>query len=162
MRKLISTLLLIGLGWLATAAGAIWAALTTDRGVWLLLLPAGVLAEMGVIVALGLRGSRGGLLAFLRGQLPPPVRSVPRSVHLAVDALTSSAPAEVSVDLSCPVAQVGERFVSVAVDIAQVVGGKWWNPAADGIELSYGSLQSPVFVSYAFSSFRTSGHSNGP
>lgn len=66
-------------------------------------------------------------------------RALPRLVAVALAALallaatgtsraTASGAVGVEVKGAKPVAEVGPRFVSIAVDIDQVVGGEFWNP----------------------------------
>ena len=51
--------------------------------------------------------------------------------------------AEVTIDTSAPVATVDERYLSVAVDTAQVVGGEWWSASGE-MELM-GQERVPVY-----------------
>ncbi len=51
--------------------------------------------------------------------------------------------AELSVDLSAPVAEVDARYLSVAVDTAQVVGGLFWS--ADPDPQLIGQERQPVY-----------------
>jgi heparanase 1 len=51
----------------------------------------------------------------------------------------------VTLDLEQPLAELSERYLSFSVDTSQVVGGKWWNPQADRVEWSSGTVQAPVF-----------------
>jgi heparanase 1 len=45
-----------------------------------------------------------------------------------------------SVAIGAPVAEVSERFLSLAIDLAQVVGGHFWNPSGE-IESGAGTLK---------------------
>ena len=112
---------------------------------WLLLIPALLLLLAFGLVQLGLWGSRGGLQALVRGQFAPkPVR---QQFDISVRA-AGGRPAYrvgVSVDLDRTVAKVPDRYLSFAVDLSQVVGGRWWNPAADAVEWGSGTLRAPEF-----------------
>jgi heparanase 1 len=145
MRKLAGIIASLATGWLVIGLTGISLFLFTSRAGWLWLLPAGLLGSLGVLIALGLRGSRGGLVALVRGQWAPHPGQIPHRVHCSPASLALATTAEVIVDLSQPAARISERFLSVAIDLSQVVGGKWWDPAADHVEASSGSLKSPVF-----------------
>jgi heparanase 1 len=51
----------------------------------------------------------------------------------------------VMVDLERPAGDVAERYLSVAIDVSQVVGGKWWDPRAEGVEWGSGTVRAPSF-----------------
>jgi heparanase 1 len=57
----------------------------------------------------------------------------------------SAYPVCLTVDASRPLASVSERYLSFALDTSQLVGGRWWNPAAQQVEAGSGSLPAPVF-----------------
>lgn len=145
MRKFIDTFSLLGLFLLTLCFVSLAAFLMISEAAWLLLLPTVFLASLSLGVGILLRGSHGGLLAYLKGQFPPRLRVVPRHVHRTWAEIAVFTAAEATIDLSRPAAQVSERFLSVTVDLSQVVGGKWWDPAAGHIEMSSGSLKSPIF-----------------
>lgn len=111
----------------------------------LLLIPGALVLGLGFFVSLGLQGSRGGLAAFLRGQSASGLPDIPRLLHGNQVTTQDARLAELHLHPGGPVAQVSDRFLSVAVDLSQVTGGKWWDPAADHIEMSSGSLTSPLF-----------------
>jgi hypothetical protein len=131
----------------AFAVLALLAARRSGTWSWLLLIPAGLLLDLALFVALGLHGSRGGLRAFLRGQFPANPRLLAPTIHLEPAGATPVLQGEAVLDLDHPLHPLDERFLSVAVDPSQVVGGKWWDPAADPVEFSSGSLPSPRFDS---------------
>lgn len=112
---------------------------------WLLLVPVLLLLLVAIILILGLWGSRGGPPALLAGQREPRPRHLVRDIGLKVEEAVPSVAVQVSVDLDRPVAEISERYLSFSIDTSQVVGGKWWNPEADRIEFSSGTLHSPVF-----------------
>lgn len=56
---------------------------------------------------------------------------------------TADTIAQLSVDLSSPVAEVDERYLSVAVDTAQVVGGLFWS--AEPVAQLIGEERQPVY-----------------
>jgi heparanase 1 len=41
--------------------------------------------------------------------------------------------------------EVSPEYLSFAIDLSQVVGGKWWNPDADRVETGSGTHDAPVF-----------------
>jgi heparanase 1 len=101
----------------------------------------GVVVLVAVIVALAqllLTGGRGGLPAFIAAQRPPQPRDLPADA--AVRSPVGEYGAEVTVDLAAPAATVAPEFLSFAIDMSQVVGGKWWDPAAAGVETGSGTV----------------------
>jgi hypothetical protein len=116
----------------------------TGRVLWLLLLPFLLLLLVFSILQVGLWGSRGNLPAYLRGQFEP------HPVHFQGDISITGGVGlpyalRVMLDLEQPLAEVSERYLSFSVDTSQVVGGKWWDPQADRVEWSSGTVQAPVF-----------------
>jgi heparanase 1 len=116
----------------------------TGRALWLLFLPFLLLLLLLILLQVGLWGSRGSLLAYLRGQFAP------RPVHLQGDISITGGVGlpnvlRVTLHLERPLAEVSERYLSFSVDTSQVVGGKWWDPQAGRVEWSSGTVQAPVF-----------------
>lgn len=130
---------------LVLAALATGVALVRAQPAWLWAIPAGVLLDLLAFVLLGLRGSRGGLWMFLRGQFPPILRDWNPSIQVGWESATPVYEAEAEIGPGVPVARVEARFLSVAIDLSQVSGGKWWDPRAGRVEFSSGSLPAPVF-----------------
>lgn len=51
----------------------------------------------------------------------------------------------VKIDASKAINQVSDAYLSLALDLSQVVGGKWWNPKADKKERGSGTIKAPIF-----------------
>jgi heparanase len=49
------------------------------------------------------------------------------------------------VNHSAPVFAVDERYLSFAIDLSQVTGGRWWDPAATEAEARSGTVPAPIF-----------------
>jgi heparanase 1 len=145
MRRLIAVTLSLATWTVAVAVVSVLAAHRSAAGWWLLLIPAGLLLALAFSVALGFHGSHGGLPAFLLGQFPADPRLLPRTVHMERTGSAPTVEAQAVIDLDHPLHRVDERFLSVAVDLSQVVEGRWWDPAARHVEFSSGSLCSPRF-----------------
>jgi hypothetical protein len=105
-----------------------------------------IVVMIAAIVALAqllLTGGRGGLPAFLAAQRPPQPRDPPADA--AIRAPAGEYTAEVRVDLAAPVGTVAPEYLSFAIDMSQVVGGKWWDPAAQGAETGSGTVAAAQF-----------------
>ncbi len=135
---------LAGLTTLAIAGPVVlWT--VTDQPAWLLLIPAYLLALLAAVVALGLSGSHGHLPALVAGQRrPKPRRLTPDCSVRAVEEEPPYA-VRVDLDLEMPVAEVAASYLSFALDVSQLVGGKWWDPRAEAAEWGSGTVHAPVF-----------------
>lgn len=89
--------------------------------------------------------ARGAAFALVEGQLDVGPQLPRRNISYTGTEPSASYRAQVQVDLARPVHVVAREYVSFALDVSQVVGGKWWNPAADQVELGSGSVRAPVF-----------------
>lgn len=58
---------------------------------------------------------------------------------------TSTYTVTVSVDTTKPVAQIAPEYLSFAIDMSQVNGGKWWNPQAQQVEIGSGTVNARIF-----------------
>lgn len=98
----------------------------------------------GLVRIVGLWGASGGIYDFVLGQYDPGPGRIPPNVSLKKPNLPAF---EVSaaVDLSRPVNEVAPEYLSFALDASQLVGGKWWNPKADTVEVGSGTVHAPVF-----------------
>ncbi len=107
---------------------------------WLVL---GITTVVVILLVVALWGSRGGIVAFIRGQAGPAFALDARTTRN----VTSGDPIRVSleIDRSNVVHTVAPEYLSVAIDLSQVTGGKWWDPDAQTTELGTGSVESPVF-----------------
>ncbi len=101
---------------------------------------------VGLVVAVlivGLWGSRGHLPAFVAGQLD---EGIPRPDPGVSQNPPDTAPLRVTVGVGDrTVRQTDPRYLSFAIDTSAVVGGKWWDPAAERTEVGTGSVEAPVF-----------------
>lgn len=139
------TLASLGILFAIVSLLSIWFSIQNWNNAWLWLIPLALLVVIILFVTLGLRGSHGGLPAFLAGQFPPGQRTVPRRAHIDLNPQMPELPVEATIDLGHPSGQIAENYLSLAIDLSQVAGGKWWDPKADHIEGSSGSLRAPVF-----------------
>ena len=116
----------------------------SGRLLWLLLLPVLLLLLLSSLVQLCLWGSRGNLPAYLRGQFESRLKHLQSDISVT-GGVQSTYATRVTLDLERLLAEVSERYLSFSVDTSQVVGGKWWNPQADRVEWSSGTVHAPVF-----------------
>ena len=102
-----------------------------------------VAAVAAVIVTLW--DSHGHLLAIVEGQLDrgPALTDTDVSAHPPPDAPPVAV--QVSVDTSTTLRTIERRYLSFAIDTSAVVGGKWWDPKADGTEMGSGTVHAPIF-----------------
>lgn len=98
-----------------------------------------------LVVILGTWNSRGNLLDLIAGQFEPEPQSLRRDVSIKGGPSLASYAASVAVDLSKPVNITAPEYLSFAIDLSQVVGGKWWNPNATQIESGSGTVHAPIF-----------------
>ncbi|MBI9086055.1 MAG: hypothetical protein JEZ11_20820 [Desulfobacterales bacterium] len=92
----------------------------------------------------GLWGASGGIYDFIAGQFDPG----PTAIHPQTSIMAPRSPAfgiRAKIDLSAPVNEIAPEYLSFALDSSQLVGGKWWNPKADTVEVGSGTVHSPVF-----------------
>jgi heparanase len=95
-------------------------------------------------VRVGVWNSRGGFTEFIKGQSAPSLVLDRRDVSLHPGAHPASV-VRVRIDGARPVNTVDPEFISFAIDSSQLVGGKWWNPKADRVEMGGGEKHAPVF-----------------
>ncbi len=95
------------------------------------------------VVTLGLWNANGNLFDFIAGQIEPEPKHLQRDI--SVQGGTSAYAVRVSVDTSKPVGQTAPEYLSFAIDMSQVNGGKWWNPQAQQAETGSGSVNAPIF-----------------
>lgn len=95
-------------------------------------------------IQVGLWGSHGGFLDFIQGQLDSDP-DLSTFSHSKAGKNGNVITVKVSIDTQKPIHRVAPEYLSFAIDSSQIVGGKWWNPEADKIEMGSGSLHAPVF-----------------
>jgi heparanase 1 len=134
--------LVLGVGLAILLPAGLW--IGSGQGAWLLLVPVLFLVLLFVVIQVGLWGSRGNLVAFLRGQFEPEPRRLQRDASVKGGCGQAEYAARVALDLERPVAEVAAQYLSFAVDTSQAVGGKWWDPGAEAVEWSSGTLRAPV------------------
>lgn len=114
-------------------------------------VPARVAAVIGglQIVLIGLAylatwGGAAGPVTYLVGQRPPGIRlspdggaGPPRRVRMRLET-------------GAPVHEVSPRYLSVAVDTSQLVGGDWWDPKARSLWRQWTAAPTVPPVSYGF------------
>lgn len=95
--------------------------------------------------------SRGGISEFIKGQFNEGPFDVRRDISVEGG---SEEPyrVKVEIDTENPVATISPKYLSFSLDVSSIVGGKWWDPDADGKELRSGSrnadltdLENPKF-----------------
>lgn len=96
------------------------------------------------IILIGLWGSNGGFLAFLKGQFDfgPDLHAIRYSVHKEHRNFYD---VTVTIPNKSPIHEISPEYLSFAIDTSQVVGGKWWNPRAEKKEVGSGTYHAPVF-----------------
>jgi len=112
--------------------------------VWLLLIPALTLLFLTTAVRIGLWNSSGGLFDIILGQIEPSPHRLQPDICLTAGG-EPAYKVTVHADLQKPMHVVSPRYLSFALDLSQVVGGKWWDPRAERFELGSGSVPAPVF-----------------
>jgi heparanase 1 len=143
-RLAIGLAVLAGLGILAIAVPvSLWVA--TGRPAWLLLSPVLLLLLLLAVVELGLAGSHGNVPALVSGQLEPEPGRLARDISVRGAGGSAAYAVRVDLDLEIPLAEVPARYLSFAIDVSQLVGGRWWNPQADAVEWGSGTVHAPVF-----------------
>lgn len=100
---------------------------------------------VAAVILVGLWGSHGHLPALIRGQFAPGPPLEDRDVSAYPPPGAPAISVKVSVDTSTVVRTVDERYLSFAIDTSAVVGGRWWDPKAEGSEFGSGTVKAPVF-----------------
>jgi heparanase 1 len=93
-------------------------------------------------------GSRGGLPALVAGNLPAPLPAAGQAGEGTgtipggggVSGAAAPVSAVVRVALGTPLAELPAEYLSVSIDSSQLVGGLWWNQAADRVEGGSGTV----------------------
>lgn len=102
-----------------------------------------VLLVLTAVRIVGFWGGSGGFAQFIAGQ-----RSRAR-IAIAADATVAPPDAapqvRVRVTLGERVHRVEPEYVSLAIDLSQVTGGLWWDPAAQSNETGSGTVAAPQF-----------------
>lgn len=108
-------------------------------------LPTVLFLWLVIILRLGLWNAHGTLLDLIRGQVQPHPRNLRRDVHVQPAQTLAPYTSTVTIDLEHPVCRVCPEYLSFSLDMSQVVGGKWWNPRADRVEIGSGTVHAPQF-----------------
>jgi len=111
---------------------------------WLLLIPALLGLLLFAALRLALWGGSGGLRDVIRGQSEPEPKNIQADIGLRGGGGPSYS-VRASIQLGEPIAEISERYLSFAIDTAQVVGGKWWDPSAARRETGSGTISAPPF-----------------
>ena len=104
-----------------------------------------VLLLLAVIVSLAMWNANGNLIDLIAGQSQPEPKILQTDISFKGAEAGQTYKAQVSVDTGVPVNTVSKEYISFAIDSSQVVGGKWWNPAASGTESGSGTVHAPIF-----------------
>lgn len=101
----------------------------------------GFIVLIWVVAQIALLGSSGGLIDFFQGQMSPEVEI------MSGRATATEPPVQVqaSVDTNTIVHETSAEYLSFALDTSQIVGGKWWDPEADDVEIGSGDVHAPIF-----------------
>ncbi|MCB1316983.1 MAG: hypothetical protein KDK27_13555 [Leptospiraceae bacterium] len=94
-----------------------------------------------MLISLLTEGASGSFAELMRGQSDPgPYLSAgPAQAVEPVYAVNAR------VDTQNIAHETAPEYVSFALDLSQVTGGKWWAPEADQLELGSGNVHAPVF-----------------
>lgn len=90
---------------------------------------------------IALLGSSGGLLDFFAGQMAPSVELKPGKPEATEEQVNL----QVSIDEERIIHETAPEYISFALDTSQIVGGKWWDPKAAGVEVGSGDVHAPIF-----------------
>lgn len=142
MRNTLLVFAIVALGTLA-APVALW--INSGNALVLLLVPAVLALWLAIIVRTGLGHSHGGVLDLIRGQSEPEPRRIQRDIHPRPGQAQACYAARITIGLDAPVGEVSPQYLSFALDMSQVVGGKWWNPRADRVERGSGTALATPF-----------------
>lgn len=142
MRNTLLVLLIIVLLTVA-APVAVW--MDSGSGLVLLFVPAVLVLWLATIVWIGLWDSHGSVLDLIRGQFDPEPRRIQRDIHLREGQTQAAYAVRIGLDLEKPVGEVAPQYLSFAIDMSQVVAGRWWNPRADQVETGSGTVHAPLF-----------------
>ena len=104
-----------------------------------------VIILLVVVLTLAMWNASGNLCDIIAGQFEPGPKSLQQDISLKGGQAQQAYTATVKVDVSKPVSTVSKQYLSFALDLSQVVGGKWWNPNAAGTEMGSGSVHAPIF-----------------
>lgn len=105
-----------------------------------------IVVVIAVVLSLAMWNANGNVFDFIAGQYQPAPKILQPDISFKGPEAGQSYAAQVSIDSSVPVNIVSREYISFAIDSSQVVGGKWWNPAASGAESGSGTVHAPVFV----------------
>jgi heparanase 1 len=95
------------------------------------------------VITLGMWNTHGNLFDLIAGQIESEPKNLQRDV--SIKGGSSAYAVRVNVDTSKSIAQTAPEYLSFAIDMSQVDGGKWWNPSAQQIEAGSGSVAAPIF-----------------
>jgi heparanase len=104
-----------------------------------------IIVLLVMVISLALWNANGSILDVITGQFEPEPKSLEKDISLKGGQSQSAYNTTVKVDLSKPVATVSKQYLSFAIDLSQVVGGKWWNPNASSTETGSGTVHAPIF-----------------
>jgi heparanase len=103
-----------------------------------------IVALLAVIVVLAMWNASGSIFDVIAGQYSPEPKVIAADTS-ARGGQGSPYAVKAEVDLSRPVHTLPVEYLSFAFDSSQLVGGKWWNPLASGVETGTGTVHAPIF-----------------
>jgi heparanase len=111
----------------------------------ILLLLGSLILVLVVVIVLGMWDASGNFLDLISGQFEPEPKTLKRDISQSGGQSRPPYNVQVTIDLSRPVSTVDPEYLSFAIDLSQVVGGKWWSPQATGSEMGSGTVHAPIF-----------------
>lgn len=100
------------------------------------------------IIQVGMYDSSAGIVTFLKGQITPSIE-IQKNFSNYKNSHNNFSSYEIITNeyviLPEIINVVADKYVSFAIDSSQVVGGKWWNPKANKIEIGSGTHHADLF-----------------
>ncbi len=100
---------------------------------------------ISLLAIIGLWNSHGGAFTFLSGQPSPQDEYLRGFNNRTLNKSWKSYRVTVEIDTQKPIHRVDAEYLSFALYSSQLVGGKWWNPAARKVETGSGTHHAPIF-----------------
>ena len=111
----------------------------------LIIVLSAIIVLFVMVISLALWNANGNILDVITGQLEPGPETLQKDISVTGGQSQPAYNISVKVDLSKPISTVSKQYLSFAIDLSQVVGGKWWNPNASSTETGSGTVHAPIF-----------------
>lgn len=105
---------------------------------------AGIVLFFTGVIQIGMYDSSGGIISFLKGQIHPFIEVDPNFSNLETEKFSEFVDYSYKVEDTI-INTVADEYISFAIDSSQIVGGKWWNPKADKVEIGSGTHDADLF-----------------